>query len=234
MGKNPPPVPGAPCNPNSALIVPSSTTSLVRDVVEQLRPKDGRRKISRTRIHTHIITFSLPFSPNISPSFCCDMGQILEKLQGKQWREKKIRKISDKVFDYFKDDAGKVNMTFEDLYIAVLLVYNDINKHLPGPHFDPPKKEEIRILMKECDLNLDGGLNHEEFEEFVKRLTADTFVYVTQGLIITLALAPTVAIATKRSTEGVPGIGKVVQKLPNSVYAGLITFAVMMIQKANE
>ncbi|KVH97187.1 Calcium-binding EF-hand [Cynara cardunculus var. scolymus] len=121
------------------------------------------------------------------------MGQILEKLQGKQWREKQIRKISDKVFDYFKDDAGK-----------------------------------------ECDMDLDGGLNREEFEEFMKRLTADTFVYVTQGLIITLAIAPTVAIATKRSTEGVPGIGKVVQKLPNSVYAGLITFAVMMIQKANE
>ncbi|XP_024989393.1 uncharacterized protein LOC112523945 [Cynara cardunculus var. scolymus] len=162
------------------------------------------------------------------------MGQILEKLQGKQWREKQIRKISDKVFDYFKDDAGKVIMTFEDLYIAVLLVYNDINKNLPGPHFDPPKKEEIRILLKECDMDLDGGLNREEFEEFMKRLTADTFVYVTQGLIITLAIAPTVAIATKRSTEGVPGIGKVVQKLPNSVYAGLITFAVMMIQKANE
>ncbi|KAI3764617.1 hypothetical protein L2E82_14628 [Cichorium intybus] len=162
------------------------------------------------------------------------MGQILEKLQGKQWREKQIRKISDKVFDHFKDNAGTANMTFEDLYIAVLLVFNDLNKNLPGPHFDPPKKEQIRILMKECDMDLDGGLNREEFEEFVKRLTADTIVYVSQGLVITLVVAPTVAIATKRSTEGVPGIGKVVQKLPTSVYATLITLGVMMIQKANE
>nr|XP_043625230.1 uncharacterized protein LOC122596676 [Erigeron canadensis] len=162
------------------------------------------------------------------------MGQILEKLNGKQWREKQIRKISDKVFEYYKNGSGKANMTFEDLYIAVLLVYNDINKRLPGPHFDPPKKEEIRELMKECDLNLDGELNHEEFEEFMKILTADTFVYVTQGLLITLAIAPTVAIATKRTTEGVPGVGKVVQKIPTSVYASLITLVVMMIQKTSE
>ncbi|KAI3796632.1 hypothetical protein L1987_39310 [Smallanthus sonchifolius] len=85
------------------------------------------------------------------------MGQALEKLQGKQWREKQIRKISDKVFDYYKNDSGRANMTFEELYIAVLLVYNDINKRLPGPHFDPPKKDQIRTLMKECDMNLDGG-----------------------------------------------------------------------------
>ncbi|GJU44330.1 hypothetical protein Tco_1201596 [Tanacetum coccineum] len=89
------------------------------------------------------------------------------------------------------------------------------------------------LMEVECDINLDGALNREEFEEFVKRLTADTFVYVTQGLLITLAIAPTVAIATKRTTEGVPGIGKVVQKLPTSVYASLITLAVMMIQKAD-
>ncbi|PWA90090.1 calcium-binding EF hand family protein [Artemisia annua] len=162
------------------------------------------------------------------------MGQILQKLQGKEWREKQIRKISDKVFDYYKNEAGKASLGFEELYIAVLLVFNDLNKRLPGPHFDPPKKEEVRALMKECDMNLDGELNREEFEEFMKRLTADTFVYVTQGLLITLAIAPTVAIATKRTTEGVPGIGKVVQKLPTSVYASLITLAVMMIQKAGE
>ncbi|KAI7735094.1 hypothetical protein M8C21_014896 [Ambrosia artemisiifolia] len=162
------------------------------------------------------------------------MGQILEKLQGKQWREKQIRKISDRVFDYYTNESGRANMTFEELYIAVLLIYNDINKRLPGPHFDPPKKDQIKTLMQECDMDLNGGLDREELEEFVTRLTADTFVYVTQGLIITLAVAPTVAIATKRTTEGVPGIGKVVQKLPTSIYASLITMGIMMIQKASE
>ncbi|XP_055817693.1 uncharacterized protein LOC129886846 [Solanum dulcamara] len=162
------------------------------------------------------------------------MGQILEKIQGKQWREKQIRKITDKVFYRFKNETGKSNLKFEDLYIAVLLVYNDINKLLPGPHFDPPSKEEIRALMQECDMNLDGELDHEEFVKFVKRLTKDTFIIVSQGLIITLAVAPTVALLTKRTTEGVPGVGKVVQKIPNAVYASLVTLTIVMFQKAAE
>ncbi|KAL9256720.1 hypothetical protein AKJ16_DCAP02938 [Drosera capensis] len=51
------------------------------------------------------------------------MGQVFDKFQGKQWRQKQIRKMTDKVFDHFKTQTGRVNLTFEELYIAVLLVY---------------------------------------------------------------------------------------------------------------
>ncbi|MEX6631906.1 hypothetical protein SGI36_21905, partial [Providencia rettgeri] len=71
------------------------------------------------------------------------MGQILQKFQGKQWRETQVQKITEKVFDRVKLDSGRENLKFEDLYIAVLLVFNDINKRLPGPHFDPPTKDEV-------------------------------------------------------------------------------------------
>lgn len=162
------------------------------------------------------------------------MGQVLDKIQGKQWRQKQIQKITDKVFDHFKNESGRANLTFEDLYIAVLLVYNDINKRLPGPHFDPPSKEKVRSLILDCDINLDGELNRDEFVKFIKHLTADTFVTVSQGLIITLAVAPTIALLTKRSTEGIPHVGKVVQKLPNSVYASLVTLAVVLFQNSTQ
>ncbi|KAJ0078634.1 hypothetical protein Patl1_23648 [Pistacia atlantica] len=76
------------------------------------------------------------------------MGQVLDKFHGKQWREKQIRLIADKVYDRIKNQSGRANLTFEDLYIAVLLVYNDINKRLPGPHFDPPSKEQVRAMMQ--------------------------------------------------------------------------------------
>ncbi|KAK4748013.1 hypothetical protein SAY87_014599 [Trapa incisa] len=151
---------------------------------------------------------------------------------GKEWRQKQIRKITDRVFDRVTNQVGRANLTFEDLYIAVLLVYNDINKHLPGPHFDPPSKDEVRATIQECDLNLDGEIDREEFVQFIQRQTSDTFIVVSQGLIITLVVAPTVAIATKRATEGVPGVGKVVQKLPNSIYASLVTLAVVLFQKS--
>ncbi|KAM7508929.1 hypothetical protein LguiA_019382 [Lonicera macranthoides] len=162
------------------------------------------------------------------------MGQICEKFHGKQWREKQIRKISDKVFDHFKNATGRANLTFEDLYIAVLLVFNDINKRLPGPHFDPPSREQVRTLMLDCDINLDGELDREEFVKFIKQLTADTFITVSQGLIITLAVAPTVAMLTKKTTEGIPVIGKTVQRLPNMVYASLVTLAIVLFQNAGQ
>ncbi|KAG2312886.1 hypothetical protein Bca4012_027491 [Brassica carinata] len=157
------------------------------------------------------------------------MGQVFDKLRGKQWRHKQVEAIYDRVFDRFKLETGKANLTFEELYIAVLLVYNDINKRLPGPHFDPPSKDIVRSIMTECDMNLDGEIDREEFVKFIELLTADTLAVVSQGLIISLIVAPTVAIATKRATEGVPGVGKVVHKLPTSVYASLVTLAVVWV-----
>ncbi|KAF8028769.1 hypothetical protein BT93_E1430 [Corymbia citriodora subsp. variegata] len=160
------------------------------------------------------------------------MGQIFDKLQGKEWRQKQMRKITDKAFDRVTNNVERANLKFEDLYIAVLLVYNDMNKHLPGPHFDPPSKDQVRMLIEECDVNMDGEIDREEFVRFIQQLTSDTFVVVSQGLILTLVVAPTVAMATKRTTEGVPVVGKLVQRLPNSVYASLVTMAVMLFQRS--
>ncbi|KAG6752005.1 hypothetical protein POTOM_044220 [Populus tomentosa] len=175
------------------------------------------------------------------------MGQVLDKFHGKQWREKQIRLIADKAYNHIKNQSGSANLTFEDLYIAVLLVYNDINKRLPGPHFDPPSKQQVRAMMQRnsltssntyvlqaCDMNLDGELNHEEFVKFMQQLTADTFIVVSQGLIISLVVAPTVAMATKKATEGVPGVGKVVRKLPTTIYASLVTLAIMWFQTTRQ
>lgn len=88
------------------------------------------------------------------------------------------------------------------------------------------------FILQECDLNLDGELDREEFRKFIHQLTKDALILVSQGLIITMAVAPTVAILTKRSTEGVPVIGKVIQKVPSSVYASLVTLAILLFQNA--
>ncbi|KAE8678940.1 F-box/kelch-repeat protein SKIP25-like [Hibiscus syriacus] len=130
------------------------------------------------------------------------MGQVLDKFHGRDWRKRQIRKISDKVFEHIKNQSGRNKLTFEDLYIAVLLVYNDINKRLPGPHFDPPSKDQIRSMM--------------------------------QGLLVTLVVAPTVAVAAKRATEDVPGVGKVVRKVPTSIYASLVTLAIVWFQTSRQ
>ncbi|KAG9452850.1 hypothetical protein H6P81_005754 [Aristolochia fimbriata] len=166
------------------------------------------------------------------------MGQVLAtvqgKFQGKQWRQRQLQKISDRVFDHFKDDSGKDHLAFEELYIAILFVYNDINKHFPGPHIDPPSKADVKSLMETYDVNLDGQLNREEFTEFIQKLTADTFAVISRNMIVAVILAPTVALLTKRATEGVPGVGKVVQRIPSSLYASIITLGVVLLQKSGE
>ncbi|CAH9118204.1 unnamed protein product [Cuscuta europaea] len=136
------------------------------------------------------------------------MGLILGKYSGyKEWRARQVQLISDKVFDRIKNEAGRLNLTFEDLYIAVLLIYNRINKHLPAPHFDPPSKQQVRDLIKKCDLNLDGELSRNEFLSFIRQLTKETVFTVSQGLMIYFALAPRVARITRKKTEGIPYVG---------------------------
>jgi hypothetical protein len=73
-----------------------------------------------------------------------------------------------------------------------------------------------------------------EFVKFIEELTTHTLIAVSQGLILTLVVAPTVAMATKKATEGVPGVGKVVQRIPNSIYASLVTLALVLFQKSQE
>ncbi|KAL6652095.1 hypothetical protein ACP70R_011020 [Stipagrostis hirtigluma subsp. patula] len=169
------------------------------------------------------------------------MGQawasLQDKLQGRRWKERQVRKITDKVFDRLTDDTKKREkeaLTFEEVYIAVLCVYNDINKYLPGPHHDPPSKEKLKAMMDEYDINLDGLLDREEFAEFIRKLTAESLCTISLKLIITLVAAPALAMATKRATEGVPGVGKVVRKVPNALYASAITLGVVLVQKSTE
>ncbi|KAM0935316.1 putative EF-hand domain-containing protein [Dioscorea sansibarensis] len=161
-------------------------------------------------------------------------GSIQDTLHGRKWRERQIRKITDKVFDRIKEDSHKDALSFEDVCIAVLYVYNDINKYLPGPHNDPPSKAELKALMQEYDVNLDGLLDREEFADFIQKLTTNMLTVVSRNLIIALIVAPTVALLTKRATERVPGVGKVVQKVPNSVYASVVTLGVVLVQNSSE
>ncbi|CAD5188819.1 uncharacterized protein LOC135679028 [Musa acuminata AAA Group] len=171
------------------------------------------------------------------------MGQLFSSIGGKfqragagagnGWRERQLRKIADEAFDRIRTDSHDDRLTFQDLYIAVLYAYNDINKFLPGPHNDPPSKEKLKAMMEEYDINLDGLLDREEFAELMRKLTADTVRSVGQNLLIGLVLVPTIALLAKRATEGFPVVGKVAQRTPNFVYASIVALGVVLVQKPN-
>ncbi|PKU63840.1 hypothetical protein MA16_Dca010758 [Dendrobium catenatum] len=92
----------------------------------------------------------------------------------------------------------------------------------------------VPIFSPKFDWNLDGLLDREEFVEFIQALTADTVTAIGRNLVIALIIAPALALAAKRATEGVPGVGKAVKKVPNSIYASIVTLAVILFQRDGE
>lgn len=44
-------------------------------------------------------------------------------MTGEDWKERQLRAISNRVFDRVNHDSDRATLTFEELYIAVLLVY---------------------------------------------------------------------------------------------------------------
>ncbi|KAJ0970909.1 hypothetical protein J5N97_018868 [Dioscorea zingiberensis] len=64
------------------------------------------------------------FSSMIHHSYASEFDSlVVNGGAGRRWRERQIRKITDKVFDKIKEDSGRDSLTFEDVCIAVLYVY---------------------------------------------------------------------------------------------------------------
>ncbi len=64
-----------------------------------------------------------------------------------------------------------VNTSCPSPLTAILLVYMKINKICPV-HVKPPKKNEVKKIMKKHDLSEDGQLNKEEFTSVVDDIVA--------------------------------------------------------------
>lgn len=67
------------------------------------------------------------------------------------------------------DDSGTVD--FAELYIAVLLAYDKINKVCPV-HVKPPKKKQVQELLQTYDLDMSGALTMDEFRRVIRALVA--------------------------------------------------------------
>ncbi|KAL3689126.1 hypothetical protein R1sor_015435 [Riccia sorocarpa] len=158
------------------------------------------------------------------------MGQ----LQSTEKKNVLIRFIVDKVFDRFTGHSGLNTLTFHELYAAILLVYNDINKKLPGPHHDPPSREEVLRELETFDTNSNGVLDREEFAAFLEKFTSDLYVGLSRNIFIFGIGAPLLALVAKRATEQIPSVGPVVKRIPNFIYASVLTTAVAFLGQAKK
>eukprot|EP00243_Klebsormidium_subtile_P003691 TRINITY_DN1727_c0_g1_i1.p1 TRINITY_DN1727_c0_g1~~TRINITY_DN1727_c0_g1_i1.p1 ORF type:complete len:163 (+),score=30.44 TRINITY_DN1727_c0_g1_i1:144-632(+) len=155
------------------------------------------------------------------------MGNVFNR----QLEDGKLKEMADRVFYETADANRDGKLDIMELYVAVLLFYNDLNKKLPGPHNDPPSRQKVAEMMKKFDFNEDGQLDREEFTQFLKLFTKHVASRVGQQLLILCVLTPLVALAVKRGTHKVPYVGKVVEIVPDSVFAPAVTGLVAVSKK---
>ncbi|KAH9300263.1 hypothetical protein KI387_011846, partial [Taxus chinensis] len=137
----------------------------------------------------------------------------------------KVRQITDKIYD--KVTEGKETAKLNDLYTGILLAFNDFNRLLPGPHINPPTREDVEKFDKDHN----GHVDREEFAAFVEKFTMDMVNEISKsvtmiaigGPALVVMGAPAMAGMTKTSSEKIPVIGKLLGKLPNSMLASAIT-----------
>eukprot|EP00246_Nothoceros_aenigmaticus_P001331 TRINITY_DN11847_c0_g1_i2.p1 TRINITY_DN11847_c0_g1~~TRINITY_DN11847_c0_g1_i2.p1 ORF type:complete len:198 (-),score=27.69 TRINITY_DN11847_c0_g1_i2:1141-1734(-) len=163
------------------------------------------------------------------------IGRLFKRFEEAKVDEKAlVRQIIDKVFERFTSTAIGDTLGAQELYTAILLVYNDINKNFPGPHHDPPSKPEVDELLKTFDANRNGVLDRAEFTDFVQQFTTNVTKQISINVVIFALVAPGLAILTKGATERMPVVGNVVKKTPNAVYASLISALIALTAKISD
>ncbi|KAK9832743.1 hypothetical protein WJX81_006913 [Elliptochloris bilobata] len=108
-----------------------------------------------------------------------------------------FRRLCNLVFRQVDYNGNGVLDSLE-VEVAVLNLYNVINKRLPGWQ-DPPTRARIRAALMEYDTNKDHVLNQEEFCEFARALVhagPDTFfARIGKSAVVQTALVPGVTMS---------------------------------------
>ncbi|KAI8466863.1 MAG: hypothetical protein J3K34DRAFT_432258 [Monoraphidium minutum] len=89
-----------------------------------------------------------------------------------------------------------------EVEVAILTLYNIVNKRLPGWQ-DPPTRDAIQLALKTFDEDGNGALNEPEFERFAKSLMHSGpdqfFARVGKDALFRTALLPAVTVGVKKS-----------------------------------
>ncbi|KAG0593542.1 hypothetical protein M758_1G329900 [Ceratodon purpureus] len=135
----------------------------------------------------------------------------------------RVKKIVDKVWDRFASTSEHQALGVLDLYCAILLVYNDINKTVPGPFNDPPTKEEVEELLKTFDKNDDGMLDRSEFTAFIETFTKNVTARVSTNILLFSFVIPTIVTLARPGAETLPLLGPAVKRTPKPIYSAIMT-----------
>lgn len=90
-----------------------------------------------------------------------------------------------------------------EVEVAILHLYNLVNKRLPGWQ-DPPSRQEIINALRAYDEDGNGTLDEKEFEELAKSLMRTGpdafFARVGKSAVVNTAFLPAAAVAVQKLT----------------------------------
>jgi len=96
--------------------------------------------------------------------------------------------------------------------VAILSLYNIVNKRLPGWQ-DPPTRDAIQAALKAFDDDHNGALDEPEFERFAKSLMKTGpdvfFARLGKQAVVTTTLLPALSMGVKNASKQVPGLESV-------------------------
>lgn len=120
-------------------------------------PRPGPRVLPLTNVQPLVFRpRTVEMAPRIS-KFSFANGTLVSAVASKTFQE----------CDF--DKSGDIDLN--ELYIAVLLTYDKLNKVCPV-HVKPPKKRAVQELFEEYDADKSGRLDREEFGRVIKTLVA--------------------------------------------------------------
>lgn len=108
-----------------------------------------------------------------------------------------------------------------EVEVAILSLYNIVNKRLPGWQ-DPPTRDEIQAALRAFDSDSNGSLDEAEFEQFSKSLMKSGpdmfFARVGKDALVKTALLPAVTMGLKQASSKAPGL-EGMKDVPLAVFA---------------
>eukprot|EP00294_Goniomonas_avonlea_P004034 CAMPEP_0114549744 /NCGR_PEP_ID=MMETSP0114-20121206/5688_1 /TAXON_ID=31324 /ORGANISM="Goniomonas sp, Strain m" /LENGTH=267 /DNA_ID=CAMNT_0001734441 /DNA_START=202 /DNA_END=1005 /DNA_ORIENTATION=- len=134
------------------------------------------------------------------------LGVILVLIAGGLFVKSKLKtpeQYLDEIVEYVFDQCDVDNsgsISHAELYVGVLLVYNEINRRFPGYH-DPPTSEEVMEALMKYDMDGNGTLDRHEFAQLAHSLGDLGGAYMkllAKQLAWTCAALPAAAYGIKR------------------------------------
>ncbi|KAG0498717.1 hypothetical protein HPP92_003408 [Vanilla planifolia] len=144
-------------------------------------------------------------------------------------RKLQVRRICEKVFEQCADNNKM--LPSNKLHVAILMVYNSVNKQLLSPHKEPPSMEKVNAKVEAFRSKGNEALDKQQFSDLIiEWIQKDLHIVLANRMILALLAAPVMAIKTKSAAMNVPRIRPIAEKVPTPLIISAYSVGLVLLQ----